>query len=69
MSTDINQKQSCSMPKVSVYLWHIITETFGCFKLGINFHPILGKIQAIFPLGMGPNFGTKNALEKSLAIV
>ena len=31
-----------------------------------KFHVLFGKIQALFPLGMGPKFGPQNSLEKSL---
>ena len=31
-----------------------------------KFHLLFGKILAIFPLGLGPKFGPKNSLKKSL---
>ena len=36
------------------------------FQIG-NFQPFFGKILVNFALGMGPKFGPKNGLEKSLS--
>ena len=38
----------------------------GVYQIG-NFKPFLGKNLAIFALGIGPNFGPQNGLEKSLS--
>ena len=37
---------------------------FGVLQIW-KFHLLFGKIQALFPLGMGPKFGPQNNLEKS----
>ena len=43
-------------------------KTKSSSRLGIFYH-FGGKILTIFALGMGPNFGSKNGLEKSLILL